>query len=292
MTGMVFEIKKFAVHDGDGIRTTVFLKGCSLNCAWCHNPEGISFEPQLSYVKKKCINCGRCTNVMGCNAHKIENGLHLYDRNLCIACGRCEEHCFTGALHLYGKEMSTDEVLEIILEDREFYESTGGGVTLSGGECLCQPDFCAELLKKCKENGVSTAVDTAGNVPLENIIKVMPYTDIFLYDLKPMDSDMHKKGTMCANNKILENLNYISENGGNIEIRIPVIPGYNEECIEQMGLFLKTLSKTPCVKFLEYHNMAESKYKAIGINKKMIKPVKGSTAFFEKMFREMGITVK
>ena len=172
MKARVFEIKRFAVHDGDGIRTTVFLKGCTLKCVWCHNPEGIGFEPQLALYEEKCINCGGCVKVCPQKAHKIENGKHVFERKECISCGKCEDACFSGALSLYGKEMFVDELMSILLEDKDFYESSGGGVTVSGGECLMQADFVKELLMLLKETGIHTAVDTCGYVPEEAFKKV------------------------------------------------------------------------------------------------------------------------
>ena len=169
MSARIFEIKRFAVHDGDGIRTTVFFKGCPLKCVWCHNPEGIDFKPELAYYENKCINCGECIRVCPNNAHTIEKGVHIFNRKKCTGCGNCEEVCLGNALTLYGEEVTEDELLPKLLEDKEFYENSNGGVTLSGGECLMQSDFCAELLKKLKENGINTAVDTCGFVPQQRI---------------------------------------------------------------------------------------------------------------------------
>ena len=162
MRGRIFEIKRFAIHDGDGIRTTVFLKGCPLKCVWCHNPEGINTNPQLAFYENKCISCGRCISVCPQNAHGMDNGHHVFHRQKCIACGKCETTCPKEALILYGKEMTVEEVLSVILEDKEFYGISGGGVTLSGGECLMQADFCAKLLKSIKAHNINTAVDTCG----------------------------------------------------------------------------------------------------------------------------------
>lgn len=175
MQGKIFEIKRFAVHDGDGIRTTVFLKGCPLKCVWCHNPEGIGFEKQLSYYDHKCVGCGACAEVCPEGVHTFENGVHKLNRVKCKACGKCEAVCLSQALKLYGEEMSVDELLPLLLEDREFYENSNGGVTLSGGECLMQADFCAELLRELKAHHIHTAVDTCGFVSKEAIEIRIPY---------------------------------------------------------------------------------------------------------------------
>jgi pyruvate formate lyase activating enzyme len=259
----VVEIKRFAVHDGDGIRTTVFLKGCPLKCVWCHNPEGISYKPEIAFFDNKCTLCGDCVAVCPNGAHKIENGLHTLDRTLCTACGKCEDECLNGALKLYGREMTVDELLPILLDDKEFYESSGGGVTLSGGECLMQADFCAELLKRLKALGINTAVDTCGYVPRESIDKVLPYTDTFLYDIKAFDEDVHIKCTARSNKLILENLHYLNECGKKIEVRIPYVPEYNSEQMEKIAELLKPLENVVKVKVLPYHNYAGSKYRSL-----------------------------
>lgn len=265
MNAKITEIKRFAVHDGDGIRTTVFFKGCPLKCIWCHNPEGISFEPQLAYYENKCIRCGECVPLCANNAHYMENGNHIYDREKCVSCGKCAEGCLGNSLTFYGREMTVDELLPILLEDKEFYENSRGGITLSGGECLMHPDFCAELLKRLKENGVHTAVDTCGFVSRVAIDKVMPYTDIFLYDLKAYDEDVHIKCTGQSNKIILDNLKYIDSCGKQIEIRIPYVPKYNDEQIEKIGAFLSGLKNIVKVRVLPYHNYAGSKYKALNM---------------------------
>ena len=209
MTSKIFEIKRFAVHDGDGIRTTVFFKGCPLRCVWCHNPEGLSFETQEAFYAHKCIGCGECKNV-----------------------GFTPENCLGEARVTYGREITIDELLPILLEDKEFYDNSGGGVTLSGGECLMQADFCQELLKKLKENGIHTAVDTCGFVSKGALDKVIPYTDIFLYDLKAYDEDVHIKCTGRSNKQIL-------------------------------ALFLSGLKHVTKIRVLPYHNYAGSKYESL-----------------------------
>ena len=265
MNTKVIEIKRFAVHDGDGIRTTVFFKGCPLKCVWCHNPESISFNTQIAYYENKCVSCGACASVCPANAHKIINGEHILERELCINCGKCESACLLEGLKKYGKEMSVDDLMPILLEDKEFYQTSGGGVTLSGGECLCHADFCANLLKRLKENEIHTAVDTCGLVPRVAFDKVMPYTDVFLYDVKAIDEDVHIKCTGKSNKVILDNLKYIDSCGKKIEIRIPYVPEFNDNQVEKIGEFLATLKNIVKVRVLAYHNYAGSKYESLNM---------------------------
>lgn len=262
-TATVFEIKRFAVHDGDGIRTTVFFKGCPLKCVWCHNPEGISKSPELAFYSHKCKNCGACVESCPENCHTTENGVHAFDRTRCIACGKCEKSCPSGALKIYGKEMTVGELYEILLEDKMFYEQSNGGVTLSGGECLMRAEFCAELLKKLKESGINTAVDTSGFVSKKAIESVFPYTDVFLYDIKSFDSNVHEKATGCPNEVILENLSYLNSLGAKVEIRIPYVPEYNGAEIAKIARFLSTFECITKARILPYHNYASSKYSAL-----------------------------
>ena len=269
MKAIISDIKRFAVHDGDGIRTTVFLKGCPLKCVWCHNPESIDFKPQVAYYENKCIDCGECVFVCPSGAHKIIPKGHIFERDLCVACGKCESVCLGEALKFYGKEMTVDELLPILLEDKVFYETSGGGVTLSGGECLCQADFCAELLKKLKEAGINTAVDTCGYVPQKSIDKVLPYTDTFLYDIKAIDEDVHIRCTGKSNKLILDNIKYIDSLDKSIEVRIPYVPSYNDNQINKIAEFLKELKNVTKVRVLPYHNYAGSKYEALGMENRL-----------------------
>ena len=219
MTATIFEIKRFAVHDGDGIRTTVFFKGCPLRCVWCHNPEGISFEMQEAFYTHKCIGCGEC---------KKDDFT--------------SENCLGEARIRYGKEVNLNELLLLLLEDKDFFENSGGGVTLSGGECLMQADFCEEILKRLKHEGIRTAIDTCGLVSKETLNKVIPYTDVFLYDVKAYDEDAHIRCTGVSNKLILENLKYLDSLGKSIEIRIPYVPEYNAEQIKRLQSFSLILS--------------------------------------------------
>ena len=265
ITGKVFEIKRFAIHDGDGIRTTVFLKGCPLKCVWCHNPEGISFDSQLACYDNKCMRCGECVSICKTKAHSITDGKHICDNFKCIGCGECEKGCMGEALKFYGTDMTVEQVMEILLEDKAFYENSGGGVTLSGGECLCQAEFCMELLKELKNSGIHTAVDTCGFVSREILEKVMPYTDVFLYDIKAYDEDAHIRCTGQSNKVILENLKFLDDVNKKIEIRIPFVPDYNDNQIEKILDYLGGFKNICKVKILPYHNLAGSKYESLHI---------------------------
>lgn len=263
MKTKIVDIKRFAVHDGDGIRTTVFLKGCPLKCIWCHNPESIGFKPQLAYYENKCINCAECVDICPEGAHKTNENGHMFSRKLCVGCGKCAEVCLGEALIFYGKEMSVEELMPILLEDRDFYETSGGGVTISGGECLMHADFCAELLKELKKENINTAVDTCGFVPKEAIDKVLPYTDVFLYDLKAIDEDVHIRCTGQSNKLILENLRYIDSCEKKVEIRYPYVPNYNDSQASKIAEFLIKLKNVVNVRVLPYHNFARGKYEAL-----------------------------
>ncbi len=261
MTAHICDIKKMAVHDGPGIRTTIFFKGCSLKCVWCHNPESIDAKPQTAFYAHKCIGCGKCQQ---------ENFT--------------AENCLGQARVLYGREVTVEEMLAVALEDRDFYETSGGGVTLSGGECLLQADFCAELLRRLKEQGIHTAVDTCGFVSRESIDKVLPYTDIFLYDIKAIDEAVHVRCTGQSNKRILENFQYLKSQGKAIEVRYPFVPDYNEDQAQKIADFV---GDTP-TRILAYHNYAGSKYEALGMENTLPErlPDESSIAAAKKWFQK------
>lgn len=262
-TAPLVDIKRFAVHDGPGIRTTVFLKGCPLRCIWCHNPESRRAGFELAFRLHKCTACGRCARV--CECHRIIDGKHLFDRDKCTACGRCARECFNNALELYGRNITVDEAFEKLAEDRIFY-TDGGGATLSGGEPLLYSDFCAALLKKLQEAEIHTAIDSCGDVPWDAFEKVLPYTDMFLYDFKCADAAQHKKLTGRSNERIIENLQRLCRTGIPIEIRMIMVPGHNmnDEYLHSAGKILGQLKNITAVRLLAYHSFARSKFAAVG----------------------------
>lgn len=245
MQGLIFNIQRFSIHDGPGIRTTVFLKGCNLKCAWCHNPESQSPKKEILFYADNCARCGRCENI------PVEDADFI---------------CFNGARELCGKEMTAQEVLSVVTKDRAFYENSGGGVTFSGGECMLQLDLLTEMLKMCKEKGIHTAVDTAGHIPFESFEKILPYTDLFLYDIKIFDSQKHKQYVGVGNELIFENLKKLFERNAKIWIRIPVIPEVNDSIEEMKKIkeFVLSYGTPEKVELLPYHAMGENKYHAIG----------------------------
>ena len=263
MTGMIFALKRFAVHDGDGVRTTVFLKGCPLRCRWCHNPEGLKAEPQIAFYAHKCVSCGACTAVCPNGAQDAFPRYFNHDR--CTACGKCVSVCPAEALELFGESVTPESLLPKLLEDRDFYKESGGGVTLSGGECLLQADFCAELLRLLTAEGIHPAVDTCGFVPWESIENVLPYTDLFLYDVKEISEAGHLADTGRSNVLILDNLRKLCAAGAQIEVRIPYIPEHNDGQIDSFGAFLQECGTIRSVRLLPSHDYARTKYMALGM---------------------------
>lgn len=265
--GIVSDFKRMSVHDGPGIRTTMFLKGCPLQCLWCHNPENLRTAPALSFTRKLCIGCGACVPACPEGVHSIqEDNTHRLRFELCKGCGACVEECLPGALKLYGRIMEPEEAARLLLEDKDFYAQSGGGVTFSGGEPLLQSAFLAALMRLLKKEGIHIAVDTCGEVPWSAFEKVLPYTDLFLYDIKHPDSAMHKKGTGSGNERILQNLENLSRQAVPAEIRTPVIPGYNDspETLSRIAVLLNAYNNITAWRLLPYHSMAKGKYEALG----------------------------
>jgi len=257
---LIFSITRASLHDGDGIRTVVYIKGCNMRCRWCHNPEGLKKENEIIFNKTKCVSCNMCSTV----CPNVNMG--IIDRALCVACGKCAQVCPVNALSLAGQDMTEDQIMEIILKDKLYYDkSKTGGVTFSGGECLLYPDFMEKILKRCKDESIHTLVESAFNVPWDNIQRIIPYTDMFYVDIKHMDSDIHKKYTGCTNTLILENLKKLSEITNNFLIRTPVIPGVNDdsENLRKTEEFAKKLGVRH--EQLKYNNLAQSKYEALSL---------------------------
>lgn len=263
---IIFDIQHFSVGDGPGIRTTIFFKDCPLHCAWCHNPEAFLSYPQVMLTNSACQNCGACKEVCPNGCHVFCEGNHTYRMENCIVCGRCITACLSGALRTVGKPYTVDEILAEVLSDKNFYITSGGGVTLSGGECLLQKEFCVELLQRLHKEGIHTAVDTCGYVPKDTLEAILPYTDLFLYDIKAIDEDVHKRCTGADNRRILENLMYLVEEKANIEIRIPYVPGWNECEIPKIEAYLSQLECRPVVRILPYHDYAAEKYAGLGLS--------------------------
>lgn len=262
--GVVCDLKRFAVHDGPGVRTTLFLKGCPLHCVWCHNPESIRPQPELGLRRHRCSLCGECAKVCAC--HRVAAGEHRFDRAACTACGKCVETCLFDALVLYGRHMTPREAADAILEDRAFYENSGGGATVSGGEPLLQPEFCRELFMLLKAEKIHTAVDTCGSVPWSAFEAVLPLADLFLYDFKVFEPELHRRLTGRDNRLIRENLLRLGRSGRPVEIRMPLIPGVNmdDEALRRSGEFLASAGNLTAVRLLAYHSLARSKYDTVG----------------------------
>ena len=260
LTGIISGIKRMEIHDGDGIRTTVFFKGCPLRCLWCHNPESLSYEIETAKFKQKCIGCGTC------------NG---------IRSEKTASTCPTDALVSYGREYDVASLVALLEKDRPFFDKSGGGVTLSGGECLTQADFAIELARSLKEKGISVFVDTSGYVKREVLERIMPYTDVFLYDIKAIDSEIHKLCTGKDNKLILDNLAFLSHAGCKIDIRYPLVVGYNDGECEKIGEHLIGMSGIRELKVLQYHDLSASRYEALGLPCTLPKTVTTS-AFVER----------
>jgi formate C-acetyltransferase len=266
MKGRIFDIQRFSLHDGPGIRTTVFLKGCPLRCAWCQNPEGIEVGPELLFTPAYCVRCGACAKACPHGVHRMENGVHVMDRSGCVVCGKCVAACLAGALEIVGREMAVAEALRIVAEDRVYYEKSGGGVTLSGGEPLAQARFAVGLLAACRKAGFHTAVDTALDVEWKAVEKALPHTDLFLVDLKHTDPVRHEQGTGRSNARVLSNLRELDRRGAALVVRVPVIPGFNdrEEDIASIAAVAASLKNVRFVELLPFHKLGEPKWAGLG----------------------------
>jgi pyruvate formate lyase activating enzyme len=265
LTGVVFDIQRCSIHDGHGIRTLVFLKGCPLRCEWCANPESQNPAPQIGFFQEKCAGCMRCADV--CPHGQVFRASGQVDWAHCLGCMKCVEACLYEARIPYGKRMTVDAVMDAVRRDKVFFEKTGGGVTVSGGEATAQPAFVRELFRRCRAEGIHTAMETTGFAPWESLRSILQYTDLLLYDFKNMDSAAHKAKTGVGNERILDNAVKASQVVGEMIARFPLIPDYNdgEGNARQMGAFIKdNMPSVKRVDILKYHSVGESKSGRIG----------------------------
>lgn len=263
--GIITNIQRFSIHDGPGIRTTVFLKGCNLRCFWCHNPETLSTKAELQIFPDRCISCGECFQRCPRGAHVIADGQRIFRREVCVGCGTCVETCYAQCLVLVGECKTVDEVVEEVLRDLPFYETSNGGVTLSGGEPLCQPEFSYAILERCREEGLHTAIETAANVPWERIADVLPVIDLVMMDIKLMDSDRHRACTGVPNRRILENARCLGQEAEALIVRTPIVPGVNDnpEDVAAIAEFVAGLPNLLYYELLPFHPMASGKYDSL-----------------------------
>ena len=295
-TPYIFNIQKFSTHDGDGVRTTIFFKGCPLRCMWCHNPESQHYYKELIFHQHKCTACGRCVAKCKQGANSIVDGKIVFDRSKCTACGVCTDWCITEARELAGKEYTVDALVKEAMKDKIFYEQSGGGVTLSGGEVMASQhmDYVEEVCRKLHENGVSVFIDTSGYTDYENLKRILPYVDVFLYDIKVMDPEDHKKYIGVDNSLILENLKKLSDEGAGLYIRLPIIQQVNatDEHIESGIHFLKKNNiHARQVNLLPYHDIGKGKYASLDMeyhDDEMSVPVSELMEHFKSMFEEQG----
>ncbi len=311
LTGRVYDIQGFTVQDGPGIRTTVFLKGCPLRCPWCHSPESQEFAPQLLWIALKCLGleaCGKC--IPACGRHGIEPGrmatlastgeqivLPHVEREICEDCGSCASVCYPGALSVCGIDYTVEEALERVLKDRPFYEKSGGGVTVSGGEPLCQIGFTEGLLRGLTEAGVHTAVDTTGFVPYDHFERILPYTDLFLYDIKHADSAAHRSVIGVPNELILENIQRLAHDGAKLWVRIPLIPRFNDDktnITETIRICTELGGALDVVQILPYHKLGTMKYQRLDEDAKVMEAIPHTEEEIEtvrRRFEEAGLPV-
>lgn len=295
-TPLIFNIQKFSTHDGDGIRTTIFFKGCPLRCEWCHNPESQNYQKEMILHRHKCTACGACVKACRYGANEIVDGRLVFHRGICTACGECLDWCIFGAREIAGKEYTVQQLVKEVKKDETFYDKSGGGVTLSGGEVMGVQDFnyVVDLCKRLKREGISVFIDTSGFCPYERFQQILPYVDVFLYDIKTIDPEDHKAYIGVENTLVLENLKKLAKDGAGIYLRLPIVIGKNgsDEDIVSIMKFLKENNINPRqINLLPYHDIGKGKYAGLDRpydEESMAVPPKDEMERLKTMFEDHG----
>jgi glycyl-radical enzyme activating protein len=265
-TGLLFDLQRTSLHDGPGIRTAVFLKGCPLHCVWCHNPESQSGTKEISFRPEVCVACGACASACTRGAHRIAAGAHHFDRALCQLCGKCADACLSEALKMAGREYTVEGIMSEVRRDALYYRRSGGGVTLTGGEPMLQPEFALELLNAARAEGIHTCLETCGWASQRAYENVLPFVDLFLFDYKATDPEIHRRLTGVSNDLILANLDFLYRQGANVQLRCPLVPGVNDapEHLAGIAAVSKKYPRIETVELLPYHNLGNVKYERYG----------------------------
>ena len=303
-TGLVFNIQRFSIHDGPGIRTTVFLKGCPLRCFWCHNPEGLRPKLEIQFTASRCINCGACVAACPEGAQQAGPAERVFDRERCNGCGLCVPVCYAEALQLTGKQMTAEQVLAEVLPDRPFYETSGGGVTLSGGEPMLQAEFTLAILEGCKAHGLHTAIETTAHTRWRHLEAALPLVDLFMIDIKQLDPLKHRAATGVSNTRILANIRRLAATGKPMILRIPVVPTVNASVgdVAAIAGFVRELAQSRAdagaglsLELLPFHRLASDKYTSLGLDYAaagLAAPSKAEMWLFAEAAHRAGVAVR